>query len=219
MAMNQRLVWVNQSQPQRTPPSTQVVLRIVGLVILGHLAACDRLSGVLPDRAPNADTTAAANSPDSGSATHSAGVSVAALADAENYLVCSQPLLNQMNSEDLGYCFAFSKRGDRLTGYYYDTKTFGGVGLCLTGTLSQNRLEGQGVEFIGNIGRQQIPPGSDGQELVNWDPGGYLKVAQAEVLRASETTGEEVRYNKAVLNFDHFYRHPDMENAVSARCQ
>lgn len=216
-----------------TPPGLESArLTLIGICLVlmtGGIVACgDRpvsnpsasVPPAIPSPTPDAESSDAAGSsaPDLIPNSNSSTVSVASLADAENYLICSQPLLDQVNVEDLGYCFAFRKNGDRLSGYYYDTKTYGEVGLCITGTISGNTLNGQGIEFIGSIGRQSTPPGSEGQEPVNWDQDGYLKVARAEVLRSSSSIGKEVRYNTAVLTFDYFYRHPDMENAVSARC-
>ena len=123
-----------------------------------------------------------------------------------NYKVCSKP---PSTSIDTGYCFVFRKSGNRVVGDYYDTKTLGEEGVCMSGTLSNRTVRGEAIEEIGSVGRQNTPPNSSGKRLVNWDKEGYLKVARASVLRTYEVphSYKTVRYRSALLNLNSFSRY------------
>lgn len=98
-----------------------------------------------------------------------------------NYRFCSQqPKASNVAPPDaiIGNCFLFRKTGNQVVGTYYDTRTSGEESLCLQGRLS-DRLVGEGLEFIGGIGRQRIPAKAQGSRLVNWDKEGILQVARA----------------------------------------
>jgi hypothetical protein len=139
-----------------------------------------------------------------------AQTSIQSLPDG-NYRFCSNPPpANQVSDENLvnaGYCFVFSKRGNRVVGDYYDPKTLGEESVCVGGTIRNNTLSGQGREFIGNIGRQSTPPNSNGNRLVNWDNKGYLKVARATLVGPPGGIGTYARYRSALLNLNGFHRY------------
>ena len=129
-----------------------------------------------------------------------------------NYKVCSEPPSTSIaKDKDLitGYCFSFRKSAGRVVGTYYDTKTMGEEGVCMSGNLSNRTVRGEAIEFIGSVGRQSTPPNSSGNRLVNWDDRGYLKVARAKVVRRYESplSYRSVRYRSALLNLNNFYRH------------
>ncbi|MBW4577330.1 MAG: hypothetical protein KME08_18840 [Aphanothece sp. CMT-3BRIN-NPC111] len=129
-----------------------------------------------------------------------------------NYKVCSEPPSTSIDKDkDLitGYCFAFRKSGNRVVGNYYDTKTLGEEGVCMSGTLSNSTIRGEAIEAIGSIGRQNTPQNSSGRQFVNWDTEGYLKVARASVIRTygAPLYYKTVRYRSALLNLDSFYRY------------
>lgn len=129
-----------------------------------------------------------------------------------NYKVCSEPPSTSIDKDNnliTGYCFAFRKSGNRVVGNYYDTKTLGEEGVCMSGTLRNSTVRGEAIEAIGSIGRQNTPQNSSGRRLVNWDKEGYLKVARASVLRTYEVphSYKTFRYRSALLNLNSFYRY------------
>jgi hypothetical protein len=153
------------------------------------------------------------------------GAGFAALPDGDTYRVCSQPPVEGADAyQVVGHCLAFRKTGDRVVGNFYDTETLGEVGLCVSGTLSDNTVQGEAIEFIGSVGNPKIPDNSEGTALVNWDDDGFLQVAQARVI-AQEEQGEgtgvmvdTVQYGEAVLTLDGFHRHPDAEVPAPTDC-
>ncbi len=174
----------------------------------------------LPDGAAGRDAATSTTSPPS-----VIGTSIQALPDDTNYRFCSEPLSSVAALEQgellsdpaaTGLCFAFRKEGDRVVGVYYDTATLGEMGLCLSGVASRDMVLGKGREFIGSVGRQTLIEGSMGSELVNWDEPGFLKIAQAEIVNQSDTSGSEVHYNSLTLDLADFYRYPNSE--VSNDC-
>lgn len=147
----------------------------------------------------------------------------AALPDGDIYRICSEPPVEGADAYAVvGHCLAFRKTGDRVVGNFYDTETLGEVGLCISGTLSDNTVTGEAIELIGSVGSQRIPENSEGTGLVNWDDDGLLKVAQARVI-AQEAQGpgaivDTVQYGDAVLSLEGFYRHPDTEVPAPTEC-
>lgn len=130
-----------------------------------------------------------------------------------NYRFCSQPSRSGAVSppgEVVGNCFLFRKQGNRVVGRYYDTRTFGEVSVCLSGSLGgvqgTNRFLAQGLESIGGIGRQQIPANATGERLVNWDKEGILQVSGAETFGKVTEGGRPVRYRQAILDLKRLYR-------------
>lgn len=128
-----------------------------------------------------------------------------------NYRFCSNPpprnRVNDLYLVNAGYCYVFRKTGNRLVGDYYDPKTLGEESVCVSGTLGNNIVSGEGREFIGSVGRQSTPPNSNGDRLVNWDNKGYLKVARAILVGKPGSVGTSVRYRRASLNLNGFYRY------------
>ena len=124
-----------------------------------------------------------------------------------NYKFCSNPPPSRQVSDlKAGYCFVFRKTKTRIVGNYFDSSTSGEDNVCVTGRLSNNSVTGEGLQFS-----QGLPNGmSDfsGSRLTNWDDSGYLKVAQAKLLKTYEQTGySEIHYRSTVLNLSNFSRH------------
>lgn len=125
-----------------------------------------------------------------------------------NYRFCSHPPRSSNVSapgEIVGHCFLFRKQGSQVVGKYYDTRSFGEVSVCLSGAVS-DRVLAQGLEEIGGIGRQQIPANSTGDQFVNWDKEGILKVSGTETYRKLSDRAKLVRYRQAILNLKQLYR-------------
>lgn len=125
-----------------------------------------------------------------------------------NYRFCSQR--SRSNSvvapgEVVGNCFLFRKRRGQVIGVYYDTRSFGEVSVCLSGSLS-DRVLAQGLEEIGGIGRQRIPANSMGNQLVNWDQEGILRVAGAGAYGKTNINTKLIRYRQAILDLKRLYR-------------
>lgn len=184
--------------PPETPPLEETD---------GESAAPDAVS---EDSDPTGDTDVSSPAPDS----------IQALADG-SYKFCSEP--PSENAENVageleGYCYTFLKQGDRLVGDYYDSRTLGEVSVCVEGEVDDNVLVGEGFELIGNIGRQELPPEFEGDQLVNWDDPDYLQVAQAEQIGTNEFGGQEVRYEQVRLNLSEFYRYDEEINVDAADC-
>jgi hypothetical protein len=147
-----------------------------------------------------------------------------------NYLFCSNPpTTNQVSNERMenaGHCFIFRKSGNSIVGRYYDAETYGEVNLCLSGTLSNSTLTGEGVELIGSLGRQSTPPSEEGLQLVNWDNQSYLRVARARVIRRYEPSDRDVlrpgsrtvHYRRALLNLSGFHRYKLAEGVPPTTC-
>ncbi|TAF08079.1 MAG: hypothetical protein EAZ77_07780 [Nostocales cyanobacterium] len=124
-----------------------------------------------------------------------------------NYRFCSQqPKTTNAPPPEaiIGNCFLFRKQGNQVVGSYYDTRTLGEESLCLRGTLS-SRLVGEGLEFIGGIGRQRIPAKAEGSRLVNWDKEGILQVARAIPSGKRTGWGQPIHYRQAILDFQRLY--------------
>ncbi|MBD1890889.1 hypothetical protein [Coleofasciculus sp. FACHB-SPT9] len=136
-----------------------------------------------------------------------------------NYTFCSKPPSGTGNQQgvDLGHCYVFGKKGNRLVGDLYDTKNLGEVTACVSGVVNKRTVSGEAIEIVGDIGRQNIPPNSSGTRLVNWDNQGYLKVARATVIGRLNSPGSnnvrKVRYRSALLNLNGFYRHNQLKQA------
>lgn len=125
-----------------------------------------------------------------------------------NYRFCSQLPRSGLVSppgEIVGNCFLFRKQGNQVVGKYYDTRTYGEVSVCLSGSL-RDRVLAQGVETIGGIGRQQLPANSTGEQFVNWDKEGILQVARAETYGRKTGEGQPIRYRQAILDLKRLYR-------------
>ncbi|MEP0917474.1 hypothetical protein NC981_11620 [Leptolyngbya sp. DQ-M1] len=125
-----------------------------------------------------------------------------------NYRFCSQrPRSGTVTApnEVVGNCFLFRKQRGQVIGKYYDTRSFGEVSVCLSGSVT-DRVLAQGLEEIGGIGRQRIPANLMGDELVNWDKEGILKVSGAETYRGTSDRGRLVRYRQAILDLKRLYR-------------
>lgn len=164
------------------------------------------------------------------SATLSLGLATSMVAQAQtsmqnlrngNYKVCSNPPSANRGNDDsnAGYCFVFSKQGNRLVGNYYDPKTLGEVSVCLSGAVRNNTFSGEGREIVGEIGRQTLIPNSEGEQFVNWDDRGYLKVRRATSLRPARHHGTIIRYRSALLNLSGFHRY-NLPNGTPPRsCQ
>lgn len=143
------------------------------------------------------------------STTASAKSSIQSLPDG-NYRFCSNPPPSRQASDQellkAGYCFVFRKTGNRIVGNYFDSSTSGEDNVCVTGTLSNNSVTGEGLQSS-----QGLPNGMSnfsGSRLTNWEKSGYLKVAQAKLLRTYEQTGySEIHYRRAVLNLSNFSRY------------
>ncbi|MFE1747407.1 hypothetical protein [Coleofasciculus sp. H7-2] len=139
-----------------------------------------------------------------------------------NYTFCSKPPSGTGDQQgvDLGHCYVFSKKGNRLVGNLYDTKTFGEVTACVSGAVNKKTVSGQAIELVGDIGRQNPPPNSSGTKLVNWDNQGYLKVARATVMGRVNSSGSNnvrrIRYRSALLNLNGFYRHNQLKKAPTS---
>ncbi|MBD2744521.1 hypothetical protein [Coleofasciculus sp. FACHB-1120] len=136
-----------------------------------------------------------------------------------NYTFCSKPPSGTGNQQglDLGHCYVFSKKGNRLVGNLYDTKTLGEVTACVSGAVNNKTVSGEAIEIVGDIGRQNPPPNASGTRLVNWDNQGYLKVARATVISRLNSPGRnnvrKIRYRSALLNLNGFYRHNQLKEA------
>ncbi|MEW5856111.1 MAG: hypothetical protein AB1861_01795, partial [Cyanobacteriota bacterium] len=139
-----------------------------------------------------------------------------------NYTFCSKPPSGTGNQQgvDLGHCYVFSKKGNRLVGDLYDTKTLGEVTACVSGAVNNKTVSGEAIEIVGDIGRQNTPPNSSGNKLVNWDNQGYLKVARATVIGRLNSPGRnnvrKIRYRSALLNLNGFYRHNQLKQAPTS---
>ncbi len=139
-----------------------------------------------------------------------------------NYTFCSKPPSGTGNQQgvDLGHCYVFSKKGNRLVGNLYDTKTLGEVTACVSGAVNKKTVSGEAIEIVGDIGRQNPPANSSGTRLVNWDNQGYLKVARATVMGRLNSPGSNnvrrIRYRSALLNLNGFYRHNQLTKAPTS---
>jgi hypothetical protein len=125
-----------------------------------------------------------------------------------NYRFCSEPPRSGTVSppgEIVGHCFLFRKQGNQVVGKYYDTRTYGEVSVCLSGSLT-DRVLAQGLEYIGGIGRQRIPANAAGEQLVNWDKTGILQISGAEPYGKITEGGKPIRYRQAILDLKRLYR-------------
>ncbi|MBK1986727.1 hypothetical protein A0J48_004085 [Sphaerospermopsis aphanizomenoides BCCUSP55] len=137
-----------------------------------------------------------------------------------NYRFCSQqPKTTNVTPPDaiIGNCFLFRKQGNQVVGSYYDTRTLGEESLCLRGTLS-DRLGGEGLEFIGGIGRQRIPAKAEGSNLVNWDKEGILKVGSAVRVGKRTISGQPIHYRQAILDLKRLYQYNLGNKLPPTRC-
>jgi hypothetical protein len=158
-----------------------------------------------------------------GTSSQPSTAALAALPDGDSYRICSEPPVEGADAYTVvGHCLAFRKMGNSVVGNFYDTETLGEVGLCVSGTLSDNTVTGEAIELIGSVGNPKIPDNSEGTSLVNWDEDGFLKVAQARVIDQQEqgpgVIVDTVQYGEAVLTLDGFHRHPDTEVPAPADC-
>ncbi len=144
--------------------------------------------------------------------------SVATLPNGTHYQFCSTPPSPTGEPPASGSCYVFRKTGDRLFGYYYDTATLGQEGLCISGFITGSTILGEGIERVGGSGRQEIPPGADGPQPVNWDSDGFLQVARAKVIDESILDGTQIKYATIRLRLEQFQRYPDTANPVPESC-
>ena len=136
-----------------------------------------------------------------------------------DYRFCSKSPSADTGNGDTGYCYVFNKRGNRLVGDFYDSRTLGEVSACVSGTLNNKTVRGEAIELVGDIGNRNIPPNSRGNRLVNWDSQGYLKVARATQIGRNATTGSrKIRYRDAVLKLDGFYRYSQSAKGAPTNC-
>jgi hypothetical protein len=136
-----------------------------------------------------------------------------------DYRFCSKSPSADTGNGDTGYCYVFNKRGNRLVGDFYDSRSLGEVSACVSGTLNNKTVRGEAVELVGDIGNRNIPPNSRGNRLVNWDSQGYLKVARAAQIGRNPTTGSrKIRYRNGVLKLDGFYRYSQSAKGAPKNC-
>lgn len=141
-----------------------------------------------------------------------------------NYRYCSNPpSSSDVNDIDIfagGHCFLFRKSGDQVVGYFWDMSTSGEVGVCATGTVNRNTVNGKALEYVFDV-EKPVEPRFKGTQPVNWDDNGYLKVAGASATYDSEQgiVSTTILYSTAVLNLNEFYRYNAGTQLPPTSCQ
>lgn len=85
-------------------------------------------------------------------------------------------------------CFLFNKRGRRVIGSFYDSSTYGEVGVCIAGTVNGSTISGEAVEWIQDL-NVQLPEVYAKDQVAAWDQNGYLKLARGAVLSQNQLSG------------------------------
>lgn len=94
-----------------------------------------------------------------------------------------------------------------MIGSFYDSSTYGEVGVCIAGTVNGSTISGEAVEWIQDL-NVQLPEVYAKDQVAAWDQNGYLKLARGAVLSQNQLSGhQDFHYKSALLNMNGFHRY------------